>query len=300
MKLNKLLTEKRNPNTMNIDELSSVDIIKLINNEDKKVPVAVEIILPEIAQMVDEIVDSFQKGGRLIYVGAGTSGRLGVLDASECPPTYGTDPSLVVGLIAGGVRALQNAVEGAEDDQEQAKEDIRSLHVSEKDCVIGIAASGRTPYTISAMKQAKELGATVGAIICSPDSEMGNVADIPMFVEAGPEVITGSTRMKAGTAQKLVLNMLTTASMIKMDKVYSNLMIDVQPTNEKLRERAKAIVAEATGISITDADDALRSYGSVKAAILAIVTGVKGKSVQVTLNKHNGKLKEAIEDLTKK
>ncbi|MFJ5622130.1 N-acetylmuramic acid 6-phosphate etherase [Peribacillus loiseleuriae] len=300
MNLNNILTEKRNPNTMNIDELSSIDIIKMINQEDKKVPAAVESILPEIADMVDKIVNSFQNGGRLIYVGAGTSGRLGVLDASECPPTYGTDQSLVVGLIAGGLKALQLAVEGAEDDQEQAKEDIKNLYVSEKDCVIGIAASGRTPYTISAIKQAKELGATVGAVICSPHSEMANVADISMFVEAGPEVITGSTRMKAGTAQKLVLNMLTTASMIKIGKVYSNLMVDVQSTNEKLRVRAKAIVAEATGVSLADAEDALRNNGSVKSAILSIVTGVKGNDVQETLNKHTGKLKAAIEELMKK
>lgn len=300
MNLNNILTEKRNPNTMNIDELSSIDILTIINEEDKKVPAAVETILPEIADMVDKIVNSFQNGGRLIYVGAGTSGRLGVLDASECPPTYGTDPSLVVGLIAGGLKALQIAVEGAEDDQEQAKKDIKSLHVSEKDCVIGIAASGRTPYTISAMKQAKELGATVGTVICSPHSEMANAADISMLVEAGPEVITGSTRMKAGTAQKLVLNMLTTASMIKIGKVYSNLMIDVQPTNEKLRIRAKAIVAEATGVSINDADEALRKYGSVKSAILAIVTGVNGKDIQEILDKHHGKLKEAIAELMKK
>ncbi|KMY49432.1 N-acetylmuramic acid 6-phosphate etherase [Peribacillus loiseleuriae] len=299
MNLNNILTEKRNPNTMNIDELSSIDVIKMINQEDKKVPAAVESILPEIADMVDKIVNSFQNGGRLIYVGAGTSGRLGVLDASECPPTYGTDPSLVVGLIAGGLKALQLAVEGAEDDQEQAIEDIKNLHVSEKDCVIGIAASGRTPYTISAMKQARELGATVGAVICSPHSEMESAADISMFVEAGPEVITGSTRMKAGTAQKLVLNMLTTASMIKIGKVYSNLMVDVQPTNEKLYVRAKAIVVEATGATITDAEDALQKYGSVKTAILSIVTGVEGNNVQETLNKHHGKLKAAIEELMK-
>ncbi|MGX2959241.1 N-acetylmuramic acid 6-phosphate etherase [Peribacillus sp. JNUCC 23] len=299
MNLNNILTEKRNPNTMNIDELSSIDVIKMINQEDKKVPTAVESILPEIADMVDKIVNSFQNGGRLIYVGAGTSGRLGVLDASECPPTYGTDPSLVVGLIAGSLKALQLAVEGAEDDQEQAIEDIKNLHVSEKDCVIGIAASGRTPYTISAMKQARELGATVGAVICSPHSEMESVADISMFVEVGPEVITGSTRMKAGTAQKLVLNMLTTASMIKIGKVYSNLMVDVQPTNEKLRVRAKAIVVEATGATITDAEDALQKYGSVKTAILSIVTGVEGNDVQETLNKHHGELKAAIEELMK-
>lgn len=284
---------------MNIDELSSIDVIKMINQEDKKVPAAVESILPEIADMVDKIVNSFQNGGRLIYVGAGTSGRLGVLDASECPPTYGTDPSLVVGLIAGGLKALQLAVEGAEDDPEQAIEDIKNLHVSEKDCVIGIAASGRTPYTISAMKQARELGATVGAVICSPHSEMESAADISMFVEAGPEVITGSTRMKAGTAQKLVLNMLTTTSMIKIGKVYSNLMVDVQPTNEKLCVRAKAIVVEATGATITDAEDALQKYGSVKTAILSIVTGVEGNEVQETLDKHHGKLKAAIEELMK-
>ncbi|WP_108669705.1 N-acetylmuramic acid 6-phosphate etherase [Peribacillus acanthi] len=299
MNLQNILTEKRNPRTFNIDTLSSLDILSVINQEDHLVPQAVEKILPQIAQMVDHIVESFKKGGRLIYVGAGTSGRLGVLDASECPPTFGTDPSMVIGLIAGGEKALQFALEGAEDDRDAATNDITELAVSNLDVVVGIAASGRTPYTIEAMKTAKSFGAKTGAIMCSHGREMEEAADVVMLIETGPEAVTGSTRLKAGTAQKLVLNMLTTASMIRIGKVFSNLMIDVQPTNEKLRERAKLIVAEATGVSLEVASEALALFEDTKGAILYLLTGKEASQIQFALSNHGGHLKNALHDLLK-
>lgn len=297
MNLQNILTEQRNPKTLNIDTLSSLEIVTAINQEDRLVPQAVEKILPQIAQMVDYIVTAFKKGGRLIYVGAGTSGRLGVLDASECPPTFGTDPSMVIGLIAGGEKALQFALEGAEDDREAAKQDIKNLAVTNLDVVVGIAASGRTPYTIEAMKTAKSLGAKTGAIMCSHGTEMETAADVIMLIETGPEAVTGSTRMKAGTAQKLALNMLTTASMIRIGKVFSNLMIDVQPTNEKLRERAKHIVAEATGVSLEVASDALSLFEDTKGAILYLLTGKNAEEIHFALSNHGGHLKKALHEL---
>ncbi|WP_163101490.1 N-acetylmuramic acid 6-phosphate etherase [Peribacillus alkalitolerans] len=297
MNLQNILTEKRNPRTLNIDTLTSLEIVSAINQEDRLVPQAVEKILPQIAQMVDHIVTSFKNGGRLIYVGAGTSGRLGVLDASECPPTFGTDPNMVIGLIAGGEKALQFALEGAEDDRDAAIHDIKNLAVTNLDVVVGIAASGRTPYTIEAMKTAKSLGAKTGAIMCSHGTEMEAAADVVMLIETGPEAVTGSTRMKAGTAQKLVLNMLTTASMIRIGKVFSNLMIDVQPTNEKLRERAKLIVAEATGVSLEVASEALSLFEDTKGAILYLLTGYEPNQIQFALSKHGGHLKDALHEL---
>jgi N-acetylmuramic acid 6-phosphate etherase len=284
MNLQNILTEKRNPRTLNIDTLSSLEIVTAINLEDRLVPQAVEKILPQVAQMVDHIVAAFKKGGRLIYVGAGTSGRLGVLDASECPPT-------------GGDKALQFALEGAEDDREAAIQDIGNLAVSDLDVVVGIAASGRTPYTIEAMKTAKSLGAKTGAIMCSQGAEMEATADVVMLIETGPEAVTGSTRLKAGTAQKLVLNMLTTASMIRIGKVFSNLMIDVQPTNEKLRERSKLIVAEATGVSLEVASEALSLFEDTKGAILYLLTGKDTQQIQVALHNHGGHLKKALHEL---
>jgi N-acetylmuramic acid 6-phosphate etherase len=298
MNLQNILTEKRNPNTLNIDELSSLEIAKRINEEDQAVPTAVEKVIPVIAQVVDCIVDGIQRGGRLIYIGAGTSGRLGILDASECPPTYGTPAEMVRAVIAGGDYAIQFALEGAEDDEELGKNDINALNVGENDVVIGIAASGRTPYTAAAMKEAKSRGAVVGAVVCSPNSIMGEIADYSMVAEVGPEVVTGSTRMKAGTAQKLILNMLSTISMIRLGKVYGNLMVDVMPSNEKLRERAKLIVAEAAGVSLLEADAALKTYGSTKAAILSLVTGLEGDAVTVALDAHKGHLRNAIKENT--
>lgn len=297
MKLQSILTEQRNSRTVDIDQLSTLEIVKVINEEDKLVPLAVEKSLPEVAKMIDYIVEAFQKGGRLIYAGAGTSGRLGILDASECPPTYGTDPEMVIGMIAGGEKAIQCALEGAEDDWKLGENDIDHLHISSNDVVVGIAASGRTPYTIAAMKRAKEKGAVIGAIVCSPNSEMEKEADITMLVESGPEVVTGSTRMKSGTAQKLVLNMLTTASMIRMGKVYSNLMIDVKPTNHKLRERAKLIVAEAADVSLEEAEKAIEEYGSTKPAILSLLTGIQGPRIISALENNKGHLKNALKEL---
>jgi N-acetylmuramic acid 6-phosphate etherase len=294
MEIKKLLTEQRNPNTYHIDQLSTLEIVELINKEDQKVPDAIEKVLPTIAAVIDIIVEKLSIGGRLIYVGAGTSGRLGILDAAECPPTFGTSPNQIIGIIAGGEEAIQHALEGAEDDIEMGKRDIRSLRISDKDVVIGIAASGRTPYTISAMEEAKTLGAKVVALVCTPHSPMEKVSDYAIVVEVGPEVVTGSTRMKAGTAQKMVLNMLTTTAMIRLGKVYSNLMVDVSPVNNKLKIRAKTIVVEATGVEEKEAEKALEEYGSVKLAILSLVTGLKGTEVQTLLEKHHGFLKNAI------
>lgn len=244
--LTKLSTERRNPNTMNIDSVSTLEIIEMINEEDKKVALDVETAKVNIAKAVDVIAERLSKGGRLIYVGAGTSGRLGILDASECPPTYGVDYELVQGIIAGGPEAILKAVEGAEDSEELGKMDLQERNLRSCDVVCGIAASGRTPYAIGAMKYAKEIGAAVISIAMSENSPMSIIADVPISVVVGPEVIMGSTRMKAGTAQKMILNMLSTGTMIKLGKVYSNLMVDVQPTNEKLIARAKRIVKLAT------------------------------------------------------
>ncbi|KNH25766.1 N-acetylmuramic acid 6-phosphate etherase [Priestia megaterium] len=294
MNLNHILTEKRNPQTLNIDELASLEIVKKINEEDHQVPQAINKVLPVIALLVDEIVSAFKQGGRLIYIGAGTSGRLGVLDASECVPTFGTPAEQVIGIIAGGDKALRHALEGAEDNKKQAIEDLKAINLSNKDILVGIAASGRTPYTLSALAYANSLGAVTGCIVNSPQSPMEQEAKYAIVAESGPEVVTGSTRMKAGTAQKLVLNMLTTASMIQIGKVYSNLMVDVQPTNDKLVQRAKNIIAELTGVSPEEAAESLQTYKTPKAAILALLTSTEGDEVHRLLDKHDGHLKKAI------
>ncbi|MED4281813.1 N-acetylmuramic acid 6-phosphate etherase [Priestia megaterium] len=294
MDLNHILTEKRNPQTLNIDELSSLEIVKKINKEDHQVPQAINKVLPVIALLVDEIVSAFKQGGRLIYIGAGTSGRLGVLDASECVPTFGTPAEQVIGIIAGGDKALRHALEGAEDNKKQAIEDLESINLSNKDILVGIAASGRTPYTLSALAYANSLGTVTGCVVNSPQSPMEQEAKYAIVAESGPEVVTGSTRMKAGTAQKLVLNMLTTASMIQIGKVYSNLMVDVQPTNDKLVQRAKNIIAELTGVSPEEAAESLQTYKTPKAAILALLTSTEGDEVHRLLDKYDGHLKKAI------
>ncbi|MBT2257927.1 N-acetylmuramic acid 6-phosphate etherase [Priestia megaterium] len=294
MNLNHILTEKRNPQTLNIDELSSLEIVKKINEEDHQVPQAINKVLPVIALLVDEIVSAFKQGGRLIYIGAGTSGRLGVLDASECLPTFGTPAEQVIGIIAGGDKALRHALEGAEDNKKQAIEDLKAINLSNKDILVGIAASGRTPYTLSALAYANSLGTVTGCVVNSPQSPMEQEAKYAIVAESGPEVVTGSTRMKAGTAQKLVLNMLTTASMIQIGKVYSNLMVDVQPTNDKLVQRAKNIIAELTGVSPEEAAESLQTYKTPKAAILALLTSIEGDKVHRLLDKHDGHLKKAI------
>ncbi|MBH0157953.1 N-acetylmuramic acid 6-phosphate etherase [Fictibacillus sp. 5RED26] len=301
MDLTKLATEKRNPDTLTIDELTTLEVIQKIHEADLGVASRITPVLKEISSVVEKVVTAFENKGRLIYIGAGTSGRLGVLDASECPPTYGTDPKLVVGIIAGGEYALQHAIEGAEDDAELGQSDLQSLNVTERDVVVAIAASGRTPYCLGAMKYAKTKGALTAALVCSVDSPMEKLADISIPVITGPEVVTGSTRMKAGTAQKLVLNMISTASMVRWGKVYSNLMVDVQPTNEKLRQRAKNIIIEASGATEKEAEMALQEQGgNTKAAIFQLVTGVAPHEAKLQLDQHNGKLKEAIRNFTQK
>ncbi|MBX9974336.1 N-acetylmuramic acid 6-phosphate etherase [Cytobacillus firmus] len=295
MNITKLNTEQRNPKTMEIDLMTTEEIITIINQEDTIVPNAIAREIPHIVKVVDEITDSFKKGGRLIYVGAGTSGRLGIIDASECPPTYGTDPEMVVGIIAGGKEAMTEAVEGAEDNSKQGRQDVADIQLLDKDVLVGIAASGRTPYTIGALQYGNEVGAVTVAVACTKDSEMGRIAKYTIAPITGPEVVTGSTRMKAGTAQKLILNMLTTASMIKLGKVYGNLMVDVQMTNEKLFKRAENIVKMATGASDEEAQAALKEQNhNTKAAILQVLTGLKGEAAARLLEKHNGYLREAI------
>ena len=255
--LSNLVTESRNHHSEHIDTLSTLEMLKVINNEDKKVPFAVEATLPHIARLVDKVVTAFSQGGRLIYCGAGTSGRLGILDASECPPTYGTPHDMVIGLIAGGHKAILQAVENAEDNVQLGAEDLRQLNFNAKDVLVGIAASGRTPYVIGALEYARSLGAVTGAISCNPDSPIAQRADIAITPIVGPEVVTGSSRMKAGTAQKLVLNMITTGAMIKMGKVFGNLMVDVEATNAKLIERQIRIVMQATECERATAEQAL-------------------------------------------
>lgn len=292
--MSRLATERRNPNTMTIDAMSALEIVTTINREDALVAEAIRPALPTVAALVDAIVAAFEAGGRLIYVGAGTSGRLGVLDAVECPPTYGVDPAMVVGLIAGGDTALRRSVEGAEDDEGLAVRDMDALAVTARDVVVGIAASGRTPYTLAAMRRARAVGAPVGCIVNSPDSPMAAAADFPIVAVVGPEVVTGSTRMKSGTAQKLILNMLSTASMIRRGKVYENLMVDVQATNQKLVERATRIVQEAAGVSRGEAEAAIRVYGAAKPAILALLSGLERDEVGRLLAAHHGRLREAL------
>lgn len=295
MNIAKLNTEQRNPKTMNIDLMSTEEIITVINQEDTLVPNVIARQVPIISEVVDEVVVAFKQGGRLIYIGAGTSGRLGIIDASECPPTFGTDPSLVVGIIAGGKEAMTEAIEGVEDDKQQGQTDLEDISLTAKDIVVGIAASGRTPYTIGALEYAKKIGARTVSVVCSKDSEMEKISDYTVAAVVGPEVITGSTRMKAGTAQKLVLNMLSTASMIKMGKVYGNLMVDVQMTNEKLHNRAVNIVKMATGASDEEARAAIKEQNyHTKAAILQIITGLKGNEAKSLLEKHDGYLRDAI------
>ncbi|WP_163099083.1 N-acetylmuramic acid 6-phosphate etherase [Peribacillus alkalitolerans] len=290
-----LATERRNRETKYIDRQSIEEILYSINKHDEMVATKVKEEIPSISKAVDVIVESFKKGGRLFYVGAGTSGRLGILDAAECPPTYGTNSELIQGLIAGGYTAILKAVEGAEDDEELGREDLKQKQVGSTDTVIGIAASGRTPYVIGALKEARERGAKTVAFSCNKLALMNQYADIHIGVEVGPEVIMGSTRMKAGTAQKLVLNMLTTASMIKLGKVYENLMVDVQPTNLKLIHRAKRIISLATNCNREEAEDLfVRSGGHLKAAIVMHKFGCDKTTAEQKLNAVNGFLFEAI------
>ena len=293
--LNQLITEQRNPNSMQLDSLSAQELVALINREDQQVALAVEKCLPQIASAVEKIVAAFERGGRLVYVGAGTSGRLGVLDASECPPTYGVKPEMVVGLIAGGDHALRHPIEGAEDNVQQGQADLKEIDFSARDVLVGIAASGRTPYVLGALNYAKQLGATTVSIASNPKSKMAEVADIAIETVVGPEVLTGSSRMKSGTAQKLVLNMLTTASMVLIGKCYQNLMVDVQASNEKLKARALKIVMEATECDNEAAANVLtKANGQVKLAILMQLSGLDALEAQSLLDKSNGKLRQAL------
>ena len=293
--LSTLITEQRNSNSMHVDSLSALEIVQLMNDEDKQVPLAIEKCLPQIAQAVECIVAAFQQGGRLVYIGAGTSGRLGVLDASECPPTFGVSPEMVKGIIAGGERALRHPIEGAEDSKEQAVIDLQTIQFSSKDVLVGIAASGRTPYVIGALEYAKSLGSVTASIASNPNSAMANIVDIAIDTVVGPEVLTGSSRLKSGTAQKLVLNMLTTASMILMGKCYQNLMVDVQASNEKLKARAIRIVMQATDCDKTLAEETLKlADQNAKLAIMMILSGLDRAQAEALLEKHHGKLQLAL------
>ncbi|HHF3130149.1 TPA: N-acetylmuramic acid 6-phosphate etherase [Vibrio diabolicus] len=295
--LSHLVSEGRNPETMDIDLLPSFDIVQRLNQQDKLVPIAVERVLPEIAQAVDKITEAFKVGGRLFYIGAGTSGRLGVLDASECPPTFGTAPEMVVGIIAGGKEAMFRAKEGAEDDPELGEQDLKENALTQRDVVVGIAASGRTPYVIGGLEYANELGATTVALSCNPDSPIADIADIAISPVVGPEALTGSTRLKSGTAQKLVLNMLTTASMIRLGKSYQNLMVDVKATNAKLVARAARIVMQATDCTNQEAKTALKETDyDAKLAILMILTGLDKESATEQLKAKQGYLRQVVID----
>ncbi|TCI26110.1 MULTISPECIES: N-acetylmuramic acid 6-phosphate etherase [unclassified Exiguobacterium] len=293
--LDKLATERRNERTMRLDDMTVEELLGVMNEEDQSVPHVIKQQLPVIAQVVERAITSFKRGGRLIYIGAGTSGRLGILDAAECVPTFGVAADMVVGLIAGGERALVKAVEGAEDSMDLAINDLKALHLSPDDTVVGIAASGRTPYVIGGLDYAREVGATTAALSCNKGSKISDHAEFKIEVETGPEVLTGSTRLKAGTAQKLVLNMISTASMIGVGKVYQNLMVDVQPTNEKLEVRAKRMIAEATGV---DEQTAARyfasSNGHVKTAIVMILADVSYAEAVERLQRANGFVRDAI------
>lgn len=294
----KSVTEETNPKTKDIDRRSTIEIIRLINEEDTTVAEAVSRVLDRVAEAVDLIVERLGSGGRLIYVGTGTSGRLGVLDASECPPTFGVSPDLVRGVIAGGYDALHRSVEAAEDDPEQAVRDLRSFGVSAQDVVVGVSASGNTPYTLGAVEYANKIGAASIAVICNPDSRMAAAAGVSIAPPVGPEVIAGSSRMKAGTAQKLILNMLSTATMIKLGLVYSNLMSNLRATNEKLRRRAGAILAEEAGVS---AEEAARVFeaagGDLSVSLLMVRSGMSRLDAERLLESHGNSVRRALDSL---
>ncbi|EEW11947.1 N-acetylmuramic acid 6-phosphate etherase [Vibrio mimicus] len=295
--LSHLVSEGRNPDTMDIDLLSSQEIVERLNQQDKQVPLAVEAVLPQIAQAVDKITAAFKQGGRLIYLGAGTSGRLGVLDASECPPTFGVSDQMVIGLIAGGKEAMFTAQEGAEDNATLGTYDLQQIHFSSKDVRVSVAASGRTPYVIGALEYANDLGATTIALSCNPDSPIAEIAQIAISPVVGPEALTGSTRLKSGTAQKLVLNMLTTASMIRLGKSYQNLMVDVRATNRKLIARAVRIVMQATDCQREEAEALLKeSHNNAKLAILMHLTGMNYEQATAKLSQSDGFLRRAMEE----
>ncbi|GAB2324258.1 N-acetylmuramic acid 6-phosphate etherase [Alkalibacterium sp. m-11] len=295
VELGKMETEKQNPNTMNLDEMSIKEALTIMNSEDKKVAEAIGEVIPEIEEAVQVITTQLKKGGRLIYTGAGTSGRLGVLDAAECPPTFGTPKEQVVGLIAGGQRAFTEAIEGSEDSREMGKEDLKAIELNENDVVVGLAASGRTPYVIGALSYANEISTPTIAIACNKNSAIGNEAKIAIEAVPGPEVLTGSTRLKAGSTQKMILNMLSTLSMVGIGKVYKNLMVDVQPTNEKLVSRAENIVMKATDADRETARKTLAaSDGKVKIAIIMILLDIDKDTAVKKLEESQGHIRKAL------
>jgi len=296
--LEKLTTEKRNGNTLDIDKVSTLEMVKKINDEDKKVAIAVERELPKIAEVIDEIVNRINKGGRIIYVGAGSSGRLGILDASECPPTYGVSEELVQAIIAGGKEAIFTGKEYEEDSKEASVEELKSKALNKNDVIVGVAASGITPYVVSALNYGNEIGALTISVVCNENTVMEKISKISIVTVVGPEVITGSTRLKAGTAQKLVLNMLSTGVMIKLGKVYENLMVDLQVTNEKSVERAKRIVCEATGVTREEAENTLKETNfQVKLAIFMILSKLNKDEAQKILDENRGYIAEALRDI---
>lgn len=295
MNLAKLTTETRNTQTMNLDELSTSEVMTLMNQEDQKVAVAVEEALPMITKVVEVITEAFSKGGRLIYMGAGTSGRLGVLDAAECVPTFSVDPSMVQGLIAGGMKAMTVAVEGAEDSKTLGAEDLEAIQLNDTDVVVGIAASGRTPYVIGGLEYAASVGAKTATISCNKHAEISQFAQMPIEVDAGPEILTGSTRLKAGTAQKLILNMLSTGAMIGSGKVYQNLMVDVKPSNKKLEERSKRIIMQATDCTYEKASEIFEAADQqVKLAIVMILTDSDKTTAAQKLTTAKGFIRETL------
>lgn len=295
MDLSKMTTESRNVSTMNLDQMSPLEIVTAMNREDRSVPAGIEAVLPRIAQTVSEVERAFRQGGRLFYLGAGTSGRLGVLDASECPPTFGVDPSMVVGLIAGGDRALRFPVEGAEDSRELGKKDLQDHGLTPKDVVVGIAASGRTPYVLGALEYAAGLGCRTASITCNTGSDVGKAANIAIEVNVGPEVLTGSTRLKSGTAQKMILNMITTGAMVRLGKAYENLMVDVVQSNEKLQTRAENIVMEATGADRAQARASIDEAGGwVKLAIVMILLHCDAREAKTLLEQYGGRVCDAL------
>ncbi len=300
MELFTLTTEQRNERTMMLDEMTTKEIVTVINGEDQKVATAVQDVLEQVIEAVDLIYASLLTGGRLFYVGAGTSGRLGIVDASECPPTFMTDPDMVQAVMAGGEKAFMQAVEQSEDQEEQGKMDIIARGITEKDVVVGITASGRTPYPIGAVKYARLIGASTIGIACNRSSKISHSVDCAIEAVVGPEVLTGSTRMKAATAQKFILNMLSTASMVKLGKVHSNLMVDVHATNYKLQERSKKIVMDATGITYEEAGKLLeKTKFRVKPAIVMVLTDATVEEVDVALGAHKGFVRKAVAALTK-
>ena len=295
--LSGLTTEHRNPNTMNLDRMSALEIARVMNLEDENTVRAVKEVLPRIAEAIRLGTESLEKGGRIIYLGAGTSGRLGVLDAAECPPTFGVPEGRVIGLIAGGERAILKAVEGAEDSPDLCRQDLETIGLEKRDLVIGLAASGRTPYVIYGLRYADQIGCHTVSIACTKDSEIGKEAGLAIEAVTGPEILTGSTRLKAGTAQKMILNMISTGSMVGIGRVYQNLMVDVQKTNEKLKARALNILIEATGCSKEKAAEVLKeAEGEVKTAIVMIILGISCEEARKRLAAVNGRVGAAIEE----